>query len=76
MGNSNGLTLVGFVIGLLIPLCSASGHHTAAVLCWLLNRTLDGLDGSLARSRKISTAWGGYLDILCDFTVGVNPSLI
>jgi phosphatidylglycerophosphate synthase len=37
-----------------------------ALLCILLNRIGDGLDGALARLTKITDA-GGYLDIVLDF---------
>jgi len=41
------------------------------MIYWILNRILDGMDGMVARKRNISTKFGGYLDILVDFTV--NP---
>ncbi|KAJ9091727.1 hypothetical protein QFC21_007122 [Naganishia friedmannii] len=63
------LTFVGFCIGLLIPLCSAFAHPRFALTAWLANRLLDGLDGTLARQRQQQTNWGGYLDIVCDFTI-------
>ena len=67
------LTLAGFFLGLLIPVCSSQGAHRAALCVWLANRMLDGLDGTLARTRAATTHWGGYLDILCDFTVRIRP---
>ncbi|MCJ1320279.1 hypothetical protein MMC15_005617 [Xylographa vitiligo] len=36
---------------------------------WALNRLLDCLDGSLARSRGAATELGGFLDLLGDFIV-------
>lgn len=68
----DGLTLAGFAIGLIIPIASGYQYHRLAMIVWLLNRLLDGLDGTLARVRGRATPWGGYLDLLCDFTVSYN----
>ena len=43
----------------------AFGHYGLALGVILLNRLLDGLDGAVARHRR-PTAFGGYLDIVCD----------
>ncbi len=43
----------------------AFGHYGAALLVILINRLLDGLDGAVARHGR-PTAFGGYLDIVCD----------
>ena len=43
-------------------------------MAWCLNRFLDGMDGVVARATKTSSDFGGYLDIVVDFTVyGVVP---
>jgi phosphatidylserine synthase len=62
------ITAVGLVIG--IGACVAAGFEAwwAALALWLANRTLDGLDGPLARLRG-STDLGGMLDFLADFVV-------
>lgn len=47
LGNSvtpNTLTAVGFLLGLLVPICSATNHHVWAVAFWSSNRMLDGLE--------------------------------
>ncbi len=62
---ANGLTLVGLGIGLLSVPLLACGLHGAALVAILTNRLLDGLDGAVAR-RGTPTAFGGYLDIVCD----------
>lgn len=48
----DGLTLVGFAIGVLALPFLALGWYLAALVVILLNRLLDGLDGALARRRR------------------------
>lgn len=62
------VTAAGLVIG--IGCCVAAGLEWwwAALALWLVNRTLDGLDGPLARLRG-ATDLGGLLDFLADFAV-------
>jgi phosphatidylglycerophosphate synthase len=55
--------------GLAAALLLARGLATAALGCWLLSRTLDGLDGTLARRHARATDFGAYVDILFDFLV-------
>ncbi len=64
---ANQATVAGFVIGLLSVPLLAYGHYSAALVVILLNRLFDGLDGAIAR-RSRPTAFGGYLDIVCDMT--------
>ena len=45
------------------------GRYGLALLAWLLNRFLDGLDGEVARLKNQHSDWGGYLDILADFVI-------
>ncbi|EOW2952920.1 CDP-alcohol phosphatidyltransferase family protein [Escherichia coli] len=56
----DGLTLVGFAIGVLALPFLALGWYLAALVVILLNRLLDGLDGALARRRELTDA-GGWL---------------
>ncbi len=62
------LTGLGWVVGLAACLAVATSHWTTALVLWLANRVLDGLDGPLAR-RRGATDLGGYLDLLADFSV-------
>ncbi len=64
---ANQATLAGLVVGLLAVPLLAYGNYIAALVVILLNRLLDGLDGAIAR-RGRPTAFGGYLDIVCDMT--------
>lgn len=63
--SANGLTLAGLAVGLLTVPLLAYERYDAALAAILVNRLLDGLDGAVARHRT-PTAFGGYLDIVCD----------
>ena len=63
------VTVLAGVVGLLAASAAAGRWWWAALALWLLNRTLDGLDGSVARERGRATDFGGYLDILLDHVV-------
>jgi phosphatidylglycerophosphate synthase len=63
--SANFLSLTGLAIGLSAVPLLAFGHYGAALAVILLNRLLDGLDGAVARHSR-ATAFGGYLDIVCD----------
>jgi phosphatidylglycerophosphate synthase len=65
---ADALTLAGLAAGLACGLCVWLALDLAALLLLALNRTLDGLDGAVARERGL-TDRGGYLDIVCDFIV-------
>ena len=63
------LTLAGFGVGVMAAVAAALSQTWIALGLWLLNRTLDGLDGELARARAKQTDFGGYLDIMADLAV-------
>jgi phosphatidylglycerophosphate synthase len=63
------LTGVAFTVGLLAAATATTGNYSIALLLWLVNRVLDGLDGEVARLTEKQSDWGGYLDIVCDFVV-------
>jgi phosphatidylglycerophosphate synthase len=62
---ANAVTVAGLAVGLLSVPLLAQQHYLAALAVILLNRLLDGLDGAIARHNG-ATAFGGYLDIVCD----------
>lgn len=62
---ANAATVAGLGVGLLAVPLLAYQHYWLALLAILLNRLADGLDGAIAR-RLGPTAFGGYLDIVCD----------
>ena len=43
-----------------------------SLIFFLLTRLLDGIDGAYARATNQCTEFGGYLDIVVDFTVSVR----
>jgi len=65
----NACSLLSLAAGLLSVLAAFRQVYLIALGLWLLNRILDGLDGSLARVHGRQTDFGGYLDILFDFIV-------
>ena len=49
-------------------------YNGKAFMYFVLNRIFDGVDGTYARMTNQSTDFGGYLDILVDFTIyGLVP---
>nr|WP_240188838.1 CDP-alcohol phosphatidyltransferase family protein [Nakamurella flavida] len=62
------VTGVGWLAGLGACVAAGTGSWTLALVLWLVNRLLDGLDGPLAR-RRGATELGGFLDIVADFSV-------
>lgn len=63
------ITALGLVIGLGSAALAAIGWWLPALVAWLINRVLDGLDGELARTTGRATDRGGYLDLVADATV-------
>jgi phosphatidylglycerophosphate synthase len=62
------VTALGLAVGVGACVAAALGAWVAALVLWLANRTLDGLDGALAR-RRGPTDLGGMLDFTADFVV-------
>lgn len=62
------VTAVGLVVGLGACVAAALAAWPVALVLWLTNRTLDGLDGAVARLRGPSDL-GGMLDFVADFVV-------
>lgn len=65
---ANHLTAFGFVIGVGACVAIATGRWGLGLVLWLLNRAIDGLDGSVARANG-PTELGGFLDIVADFAI-------
>ena len=64
--NADQVSVCGFIIGMVSVAMVATGHFYLALLCLLLNRLADGIDGELARLQNATDA-GGFLDITLDF---------
>ena len=70
----NSITLISGVFGLVSVYFSAFNASGCAFLFWFLNRFFDGVDGAYARDEPRTSSFGGYLDILIDFTIyGLIP---
>lgn len=65
----NALTAAALAAGVAAAVAAARGLFPLALALWLLNRTLDGLDGLVAREGGVQSDLGGYLDLLADFAV-------
>lgn len=63
------ITLLAGVAGALAALAGLQGNNLLGLGLWWLNRTLDGLDGTVARVSGRQSDWGAYLDIVLDFFV-------
>jgi CDP-diacylglycerol--glycerol-3-phosphate 3-phosphatidyltransferase len=62
----NGLTIVGSILTASVGLIAAQGWFLAAGVClWLFSLT-DTLDGALARATNRVSAFGAFLDSVCD----------
>jgi phosphatidylglycerophosphate synthase len=65
----NAVTVLACLVGLGCAFAAWRQTYGVALGLWLLNRTLDGLDGSVARETGRQSDLGGYLDIVLDFLV-------
>lgn len=62
------VTAAGLLAGLGACVAIAESAWVLALVLWLVNRVLDGLDGPIAR-RRGATELGGLLDFVADFVV-------
>jgi len=65
---ADALTGAGWAVGVGACVAAGLGQWPLALVLWLGNRTLDGLDGAVARVLG-PTDRGGFLDILADFSI-------
>ncbi|MFK8032640.1 MAG: CDP-alcohol phosphatidyltransferase family protein [Hyphomicrobiales bacterium] len=63
---ANGVTIAGFVMGLLAAVAIAFQFYVLGLVLLLISRLADGLDGAVARVNGTSDL-GGFLDITLDF---------
>ncbi len=61
--------MFAFLAGAISALLLLLQYPYWALSCWILNRVLDGYDGTVARLTNQKTDFGGYLDILLDFVI-------
>ncbi|MGE0454771.1 MAG: CDP-alcohol phosphatidyltransferase family protein [Vicinamibacteria bacterium] len=65
----NAITLLALLVGLCAAGAAAAGWYASTLGLWLANRTLDGLDGVVAREQRRQSDLGGYIDVVADFVV-------
>ncbi len=63
------LTLAAFGIGLAAAIAVSQAAYGIGVALWVINRLLDGLDGTVARLHHKQSDLGGYLDIVLDTVI-------
>jgi phosphatidylglycerophosphate synthase len=63
------ISVLALAAGLLASCAAYRDLYLLAFGLWCLNRTLDGLDGLIARLQDRQTDLGGYVDILTDYVV-------
>jgi phosphatidylglycerophosphate synthase len=63
------ITIFSFLAGLICIYFIINGCLMTALVFWLVNRVLDGLDGTAARASGKTSDFGGYLDIVLDFII-------
>lgn len=69
------VTIAAAVVGVAAAVVAWQGAYLAALGLWAVNRILDGLDGTLARSTGQQSDLGAYLDIVLDHVVYVAVPL-
>jgi len=67
--NPTVVTGVALLVGIAAAVSLAQGQYWLGLALWIVNRVLDGLDGTIARLTEQQTDLGGYLDILGDMVV-------
>ena len=65
----NLVTISAWFVGIAAAVAAARHDVRLALGLWILNRVLDGLDGTLSRVTRTQSDFGGYLDIVFDFSV-------
>jgi len=64
--SANVMSVIGFIIGLLAINFISLQMYVTGLLCVIINRVFDGLDGAVARKTKV-TDFGVFLDTVLDF---------
>jgi phosphatidylglycerophosphate synthase len=63
------VTILAAIVGLAAAAAAWQGAYAAALLLWIVNRVLDGLDGTIARICGRQSDIGAYLDTVLDHVV-------
>ena len=64
----NYLTSIGGVMGMVCTSFALAGWPYISFAFWMINRFFDGIDGAYARATKQTSDFGGYYDIVIDFS--------
>jgi phosphatidylglycerophosphate synthase len=65
----NAMTLISFLFGAICVLATLFGAYGWAVILWIFNRILDGMDGVMARRQDAVSDIGGLLDFWADIII-------
>jgi phosphatidylglycerophosphate synthase len=65
----NWISLAAMGVGIAAALTVWQGMLWLGLVLWVINRTLDGLDGVVARKFGKQSDFGGYLDLAFDYVV-------
>lgn len=65
------VTVAAAIVGVAAAGAAWQGAYLPALVLWIINRILDGLDGTLARVTGQQSDLGAYLDIVLDHVVYV-----
>jgi phosphatidylglycerophosphate synthase len=65
----NMVSILACAVGVTASAAAWQRRYGLALVLWLANRALDGIDGALARAQEAQTDFGGYLDVVLDFVV-------
>lgn len=63
------MTVAGGMVGILAGMATLHAAYGVGLVLWLVNRVMDGLDGTIARKTNQQSDFGGYVDILIDHMV-------
>ncbi len=67
--SANQVTVLGLLAGIAAVWTASQGKSWWSLTWWLINRTLDGLDGEIARHQGQQSDLGGYYDIMADLFI-------
>ena len=71
----NTVSIVALLIGLGSVGAIMVEYYWVALLLWVVNRIMDGLDGVIARVHHKQSDFGGFLDLYLDFVIYLTVPL-
>ncbi len=67
----NQVSLISFLLGVLAAFTYSLGHLIVGAILVEISSIVDGVDGELARAKKMSSPRGGFLDTMLDRLVDI-----